>query len=279
MAEILYNEEKHEYTLDGEIVPSVTELAQQFTGMDTTWFKAHPQYAEAGTEAHNELAAYYEQDSTMTKDDFQNEKARTMCEWLNRDKYIQPEVLVYNTKYKYAGTADIVSIVDGKCTAVVDWKTGEHINKLYCRCQLSLYLLALKDMGVDTTCANLIVITPNGPYYFEPFSWEEMKNLLADYSPDNQLAKQISELEAQMASLAYAVQEYEDAKQKLKELLSKGFEDTKTRKYNGEHFTFAYIPSTTRKSLDQKKVAEALGDLDEYMKESSVSATVRIKEI
>ena len=28
---IVYNAEKHEYTLDGKVVPSVTELAKQFS--------------------------------------------------------------------------------------------------------------------------------------------------------------------------------------------------------------------------------------------------------
>ena len=48
---------------------------------------------------------------------------------------------------------------------------------------------------------------------------------------------------------------------------------------DGEHLMFTFIPKSTRRSLDQKKVAEALGDTSEYMKETEVAATVRIKEI
>lgn len=279
MAEVLYNEERHEYTLDGEVVPSVTQLAQKFVGMDTSWFEAHPEYAEMGTKIHNELASYFEQGSKMTEDDFTEEKGKVMARALSRAPEIQTEALVYNTKYKYAGTADIVSIKDGKCLAIVDWKTGAHINKLYCRCQLSLYYLALKEMGVDVSETKLVVITPEQTSFFDPFSWAEMQNLLADFTPEDEIAKRISDLETNMSELSFAVEQYEECKKELKELLSKGFVDTNTRKFNGEYFTFAYVPASTRKTLDQKKVEEALGDLTDYMKETPVAATVRIKEI
>ena len=276
MAEILYDEEKHEYTLDGEIVPSVTQLAQKFSGYDTTWLQAHPEYAQEGTEIHNELAEYYAPGSD-TK--LVSEKAKTMSMCLLRDPRIQPEVLVYNTKYKYAGTADIVIMEGNKCLSIFDWKTGIHNNNLYCRCQLSLYYLALKEMGADVSTTKLAIITPDGAHVFEPFTWAEMQGLLADYSPDEDVAKKIAVLERRLDELSPYVDTYEDCKNELKEILSKGFEDTNTRKFNGEHFMFTFIPKSTRKSLDQKKVAEALGDTSEYMKETEVAATVRIKEI
>ena len=276
MADIQYNEERHEYTLDGEIVPSVTQLAQRFSGYDTTWLQAHPEFAEAGTEIHNELAEYYAPGSTS---ELVSEKAKTMSMCLLRDPRIQPEVLVYNTKYKYAGTADIVVMEGNRCLSIFDWKTGTHNNNLYCRCQLSLYYLALKEMGVDVSTTKLAIITPEGAHAFEPFTWAEMQGLLADFSPDENVAKKIAILERDLDELSYYVKEYEDRKNELKEILSKGFEDTKTRKYNGEHFMFTFVPKSTRKSLDQKKVAEALGDTSEYMKETEVAATVRIKEI
>lgn len=279
MAEILYDEDKHEYTLNGEVVPSVTQLAQQFSGYDTTWLKAHPEFAERGTEAHNELAEFFAPDSKMTQQDFKSDVASEMSGWLQREPTFQTEVLVYNEKLKYAGTVDLLNMVDGKCFMIIDWKTGTHNNKLYCRCQLSLYYLALKEMGVDMSETGMCIITPDGPTYFEPFTWAEMQNLLADFAPQGDDAKKIVDLETKMAELLYYVQEYDNCKQELKELLSKGFEDTKTRKYNGEYFMFTFVPSSKRKSIDQKKVEEALGDMTEYMKESDVAATVRIKEI
>lgn len=279
MAEILYDEDKHEYTLNGEIVPSVTQLAQKFSGYDTTWLKAHPEFAERGTEAHNELAEFFAPDSKMTKQDFKSDVANEMSGWLQREPTFQTEVLVYNEKLKYAGTVDLLNMVDGKCFMIIDWKTGTHNNKLYCRCQLSLYYLALKEMGVDVSETGMCIITPDGPTYFEPFTWAEMQNLLADFAPQGDDAKKIADLETKMAELLYYVQEYDNCKQELKELLSKGFEDTKTRKYNGEYFMFTFVPPSKRKSIDQKKVEEALGDMTEYMKESDVAATVRIKEI
>ena len=51
-----YNEELHQYTLDGDIVPSVTELAKKFSGLNTEWLEKHPEFAERGTIMHNQLA-------------------------------------------------------------------------------------------------------------------------------------------------------------------------------------------------------------------------------
>lgn len=277
--ELLYDNDLHQYTLDGKIVPSVTELAKKFSGMDTTWLEQHPEYAERGTEAHNELADYFVPGSTMALEDLKSDAAKEMSQWLVREDTFQNEVLVYNTKYGYAGTVDLINIVDGKCKMIVDWKTGTHNNKLYCRCQLSLYYLALKEMGVDVSETGMCIITPEGPIYFEPFSWTEMQGLLADFAPTGDVAKEIAELENKMNELVSFVAEYDDCKERLKELLSKGFEDTQTRRFNGEHFSFTYVPATKRKSLDQTKVAAELGDLEPYMKESTVSASVRIKEI
>lgn len=283
MADIQYNEEKHEYTLNGEIVPSVTQLAQKFSGYDTTWLQAHPEFAERGTEIHNELAEFYTPGSETTRDKLSSQ-AYAMSIYLPKAKEdtFQTEVLVYNEKLKYAGTVDLLNMVDGKCFMIVDWKTGTHNNKLYCRCQLSLYYLALKEMGVDVSETGMCIITPDGPYYFEPFTWAEMQNLLADFAPEDKVAKRISELETQMAELEYYVQKYEDNKQELKELLSKGFEDTKTRKYNGEFFMFTYVPKSTRKSFDSSMARQIINDDEAYescFKETSVAATVRIKEI
>ena len=279
MADIQYNEEKHEYTLNGEVVPSVTQLAQKFSGYDTAWLQAHPEYAERGTIAHNELAAYFAPDSEMKVEDFTSDVAKELSYNFVRSKTLQTEVLVYNERLKYAGTVDLLDVVGGQCMMIVDWKTGAHINRLYCRCQLSLYYLALKEMGVDVSGAGMCVITPDGARYFEPFTWAEMQALLSDFSPEEKVAKRIAELEKQLDELTFYAQEYDDCKQELKELLSKGFEDTNTRKFNGEHYMFTFVPKSTRKSLDQKKVAEALGDLTDYMKETEVAATVRIKEI
>ena len=249
MAEILYNEEKHEYTLNGEIVPSVTELARKFTGYDTAWLEKHPEFAEVGTEI---------------------------------DPRFQTEVLVYNEKQKYAGTADVVVIEGKRCLTIIDWKTGAHINKLYCRCQLSLYYLAIKEMGIDVSTTKLCVVTPQEMFAFEPFTWAEMQNLLADFAPTDESAKQIAELEDIMDKLTPYVEQYDDCKERLKKLLSEGFEDTNTRRYNGEHFSFTYVPATTRKSFDSCMARQIINDDEAYeacFKQSPVSASVRIKEI
>ena len=129
MANIEYNEELHQYKIDGEIVPSVTELAKQFSGLNTEWLEKHPEYAERGTVMHNQLAEYYK-DGKMPTDP----KAVAITELLAPAGNQQVEVLVYNTTLKYAGTIEML-VMDGKvCKALIDFKSGENGNKRYSSC-------------------------------------------------------------------------------------------------------------------------------------------------
>ena len=87
----MYIMQKNKYTLDGKIVPSVTELAKQFSRLDTTWLEAHPEFAERGTEMHNQLAEYFTNGTEPT-----DEKAIAIIARFARDQRQQNEVLVYN---------------------------------------------------------------------------------------------------------------------------------------------------------------------------------------
>lgn len=278
--QILYNETDHTYFVNGKQFVSVTELAQTLTDYDTTWLKAHPEYAERGTKIHNELAEFFAPNSDMNSDDL-SEDAGFLARRIDRSPMIQTEVLVYNKKHEYAGTVDLVKIdkETKKCLAIVDWKTGDHVNKLYCRCQLSLYYLAMKEMGFDMSETKLYVITPLNNTLVEPFSWTEMTGLRADYEPSQDESDLIELLEQELAELEPSVEQYNEIQQRLKSVLNHGFERTNTRRFTGKNYLFTYVPGSTRKSLDKDKVQEQLGNLDDYMKESTVSPSIRIKQI
>ena len=91
-----YDNENHVYTWNGERIPSITELAKKFSKMDTSWLEAHPEYAERGTEIHNELAEYFAEGSTMRLEDLKDEKSRKIAERIMRNKKWQSEVIVHN---------------------------------------------------------------------------------------------------------------------------------------------------------------------------------------
>ena len=270
---IQYNEEKHEYTLNGEVVPSVTQLAKQFSGLDTTWLEAHPEFAERGTEMHNQLADWFTNGTEPT-----DEKACAIASQLVRGDNQKCEVLVYNEQLKYAGTADMI-IADGKkVLAIIDFKSSDNTssrNRNYYTCQLNLYRLALESMGADISNTQMLVINPYATHYIPMLSWENMQAMGEKDPLDDDLA----DLEEELAQLEGAHARYEEVKAEIVEKLK--------QKYNGKegsatgcYYDFVCTAPSQRKTFDQARAKAIINNDDAFescFRMSNVSASVRIK--
>ena len=278
---IEYNEERHEYTIDGKVVPSATQLVKQFLQLDTSWLEAHPQNAERGTLIHNELAEFYRGEKGFSE---LSKEAFPLAQYLGRpNDSLNAEVLLWNATLGYAGTADIVQTDkenSKKILSVYDFKTGKSPKYKYCQVQLNLYRLALQDMGYDVEETHMEVIYPGGNFRVATMSWEEMNDLMKDdFKPDDELADKIDRLEAHLDMLRPMAEQYECEEKELKALMLEQFEKTGTGRYTGVGYTYTYTPASVRKSLDTKLVKEALGDrVEEFQKETPVAATIRMKQ-
>lgn len=276
-----YNEELHQYKIDGVVVPSVTQIVKDVLNLDTSWLEAHPYYAERGTLIHNELAAFYRRESKW--DDLSIEAQLLASLAGIQSPHKQAEILVYNTTHNYAGTADLIYLGEGKeILQIIDFKTGKNPNPKYCRAQLSLYRLALEDMGYDMSKCTLMVIYGSGQARsFEPMSWDEIMALKDDkelQETDEEWLDKVARLEDLLFTTARVVEQHNAAKEELKNLLIAKFEESGKSKYTGSHHGITYAPASTRKSLDLVKVREALGaNIEEYNKETQIAATIRIK--
>jgi hypothetical protein len=271
---ITYNEEKHEYTLNGKVVPSVTELAKQFSGLDTTWLQAHPEFAERGTIMHNQLADWFTNGTEPT-----DEKAIQIAAKLVRDTQKQEcEVLVYNEELGYAGTADMVVRDGKKIIAIIDFKSSDNTstrNKNYCACQLNLYRLALENMGADTSSVSMVIINPMATHYCRKMTWEDMQKLQSVDPLDDDLA----ELEEELAQLEGAHARYEEIKAELTEKLKAKY-DGKAGVAGGVYYTFTCTQSSQRKTFDQNKAKALINDDEAFescYRVSNVAPSVRIK--
>ena len=270
---IQYNEEKHEYTLNGEVVPSVTQLAKQFSGLDTTWLEAHPEFADRGTEMHNQLADWFVNHTEPT-----DEKAIAIAAQLERDPRQQNEVLVYNEGLKYAGTADMI-VADGKkVLAIIDFKSSDNKstrNRNYYTCQLNLYRLALESMGADVSGAQMLVVNPTAQHYIPAITWEEMQSM----SEKDPLDDELADLEEELVQLEGAHARYEEIKAEIVEKLK--------QKYNGKegsatgcYYDFVCTAPSQRKTFDQARAKAIINNEDAFescFRMSNVSASVRIK--
>ena len=269
--QIEYKADTHEYIYGGEKFNSVTNLASEFSKLNTEWLEAHPEYAARGTLVHDELADYIE--GKLDIDDMKYELSKQIASLI---KHWQSEVIVYNTEHKYAGTADLVRVNGLLVEQIVDFKTGIHRNKLYEQCQLSLYLLALKDMGYNVDNAKLHVLSPIGYWEYQPLSWERMQQLEeGDLAPDEEALTDIQRLTARAEMLRPFQEEFESIQAELRKLMLGQFESKKATTFVYNDYRYTYSEPTVRKSVDIVKMKNA-GIYEDYIKETPVAATVRI---
>lgn len=270
---IVYDDERHEYHLGDKLLPSVTQLASEFSKLNKEYFAAHPEYAIRGTQVHQELQDYYE---GVKPFEMLSELAADIAGYMKPDDRIRCEVIVYNTELGYAGTADIVYLKGMTVGSIVDIKTGRTRNTMYERCQLSLYLLALKSMGYNTDNTCLFVLSPDGYTKYEPLSWEQMQKLEVgdlDVADDN--LRKIQRYIARLEMLKVFADEYNDVEHELKQLLLGEFEAKNANTFVYDNYKFSYTKPSVRKSVDTAAMKKA-GVYDQFIKETEIPAGVRL---
>lgn len=281
---VTYDDAMHAYTLDGERVRSVTEIASQICNKNTD-FLAHNEKAQVaaakGTDVHTELANYY--DPQYKEEAVLSEVASVMAGFLDRTPDLLPEVIVYNTTRGYAGTADVVSMKGLTVKKIVDFKTMDKPDKKYCQVQLSLYKLALEDMGYDCSDAKLEVICPKGVIKHTALTWEEIQDMmpaLLDIDAcDDEVKRMVTRWESRLDMLKPFADEYTELSKEYKAVMVDLLESAKATKYIGKHFTTSYVGESTRVSLDTAKLkAEFPEAYEACMKETKVAGFVKMSE-
>lgn len=142
--ELLFDEDKHEYTIEGRIIPSVTQIlnATKFKGkLDGIPEEVLKQAADRGTRVHR--AIEIESDNEL-----QDEKEKScyrkwkVLEAKHSILVKEKEFMVYSEEYDYAGTGDGIGTIGAE--AIWDYKTTSALDKEYVGYQLGLLMLARK---------------------------------------------------------------------------------------------------------------------------------------
>lgn len=147
MAQLLFFDEGHKYTLDGEELPSVSEItrfiSREIYG-DVGQFNLD-RAADRGTAVHKatELLDKYgtaeiDEDISPYLKAYIAFRKEHKCEWQ------KIEYATHHPENLYAGTLDRVGTVDGKLV-VLDIKTSSTIQKPLYTAQLNLYRKMLPD--------------------------------------------------------------------------------------------------------------------------------------
>lgn len=176
MARLLFYDDTHRYTVDGEEVPSVSELIRFLT---REAYNDTPQYfmdgaAARGTRVHKATEAIDEYGKVECEDDI-SEYIQGYVAFLRDHKpdWLHIEWPVCNHK-SYAGTVDRYGELDGKKT-ILDIKTTQNISgmhKLLYGVQLTLYKMAVE---METPVEQLVVLQlkKDGSYKLIPIEENE----------------------------------------------------------------------------------------------------------
>lgn len=181
---IEFNAELHEYSENGVIIPSVTQILQNAGYIDARWFTAEAR--DRGSAVHTLCERYAKgerQDSTG-KPLAYREYVNSFCSWFldNRPYLIASECIVSHTLNgkRYAGKFDGIYEIGGR-RILVDVKTGAKAK--WHPIQLVAYSLAELNEGtkVNPDAMMDLYLKPDGTYRECYVTGAEMVKAIDDF--------------------------------------------------------------------------------------------------
>ena len=170
--ELTFEEAPHIYRLNGFEVPSVTTLMKPLSNevYGTVDEAVLNRAAQRGTEVHETI-------ETLVKygiEDCASENRgylEAFKAWL-KDHHVDPvasECRLYHKSLRYAGTADLPSLIDGRLT-MVDVKTTASLIEMLARVQLEAYVQGYSSHGVAFEQKAILHLKKDGSYKMEMFA-------------------------------------------------------------------------------------------------------------
>lgn len=286
-----FNEEKHEYTLDGKKLISVTQLMQKH-GLA-------PSYAGVSTEV---LTAKAERGSLIHKEieDFNKSGAIGFTpEMANFKKYIEKnKVKVCESELRLnndivAGTCDLIlNYGDGYYT-IADIKTTSKLHDESVSWQLSIYAYLTKNPAIkkgqafhfigESGCLKVVDIPLKPIEEVEKLMECERNGVIYKYEAnevvvidDNQITE-IAELEELIKMLDGQVKAAKQKQDELKGALLQEMESRGLKSFEKGNLKITYVAPSTRATLDSKAIKEKYPAIYEaHLKETEIKASLKI---
>lgn len=148
--ELTFDEDGHIYRLNGLVIPSVTTLMKPLS--DDFYRTVDPEVlnraAKRGTAIHNAVENFTEFGIRDIAPQYAGYFESFLRWWeLRKPEPLAMEHKVYHKILRYAGTADLLCIIDGRLT-LVDYKSSAQVNTKLCAVQLEGYDRAFESHGV-----------------------------------------------------------------------------------------------------------------------------------
>lgn len=169
--ELTFDDAIHRYRLNGVMVPSVTQLMEPLSATEygTVSERVLKQAAERGTSVHNSIKDFIRYGINTVNEDFAGYMDAFETWWDKaKPEAIGTEVRIYHKIMRYAGTLDLIAMIDGKVT-LVDYKTTSRVISKNCRVQLEGYSLALASHGIEVEQKAILHLTKDGAFKWWTF--------------------------------------------------------------------------------------------------------------
>ena len=176
MPKLTFDPSRHVYRLDGNIIPSVTQIMKPlsqkaYDGIDPAIME---KAAARGTAVHDACEFYARYGADECPDEYCGYMA-AYKRWFDdyHVKPIQTEQMLYHPWMLYAGTLDLIAEVDGE-VMLVDYKTTSSIKDMLTRVQLEAYSRMLYVHGNDVPGRAILQLRGDGNYTFKKYESPDM---------------------------------------------------------------------------------------------------------
>lgn len=278
-----FNQENHEYNLDGVVLPSVTTIlsntifADKYDNVDEETLRMA---AERGSLIHGEIENYIKKNEmgfTMELESFMK------IEKENELKNLQSEVMT--TDGEVAGTIDIIAEHKGK-NMLADIKTTYKLDKNYVAWQLSMYAYIYeKQTGIHIDELYAIWLREE-EYKFIPVERKTDKDILDVFNSfkngvkinfDSATLQTIPQEQLiAFCDILNRIEAYEKQIVDIKGKILKEMEEKNIYNVKLGNVAITYKPATTKVSIDSSKLKED-GLYEKYTKVSNVKPSIMIK--
>lgn len=176
MARILtFREDNHEYEVDGEIIPSVSEIirfiSREVYGEVTQYILDNA--ADRGSRVHKATQMLdVVGDVECDEDIVPYVKAYVQFLREHKPEWELIEKSMYHPEKKFAGTLDRLGVLDGKKT-IVDIKTSSAVQKVLYGAQLNLYKQMARANGHEVERIAVLHLTKDGKYKLIDFDMDD----------------------------------------------------------------------------------------------------------
>lgn len=177
--ELSFDETTHTYRLFGDIVPSVTQLMKPLSEKKygNVYSKTLQQAANKGTIVHEGVENWVKYGIDDVPDEYIGYFNAFKAWWQHwKPDLVASEVRVYHKLMLYAGTIDLLVMLDGKLT-LVDIKTTYKLEDKLCRTQLEAYLQALESHGIHVQRKKILLLRKDGTYSDPDFELRDKERL------------------------------------------------------------------------------------------------------